>query len=203
MTGARWQWRMGTACAGLLALAVAVAGGPDPARNRWVCQGADGTVVAAWPDEARARASCQERAQAAAGGIFIVVPGTASGAASTVARPVILKPPRCGSPGPCPANLPLSGRRGSWSWVPPTRLENGNIATDLSHFAMFRQAAGGQPEEVAEISPTVTNVYWGMDTRDANACFWIEAVRVNSAPMPSDRSNRICIDADGQLLPRA
>jgi hypothetical protein len=42
-----------------------------------------------------------------------------------------------------------------------------------------------------------------MDTRDANACFWIEAVRVNSAPMPSDRSNRICIDADGMLLPRA
>ena len=58
-------------------------------------------------------------------------------------------------------------------------------------------------EPVAEISPKVTNVFWGMDTRDANACFWIEAVRVNSAPMPSDRSNRICIDADGQLLPQA
>lgn len=194
-------------CSALLAaasaVAVAIAGGPDPASNRWTCQGADGTVVAAWPDEERARLSCQERAQASAGGIFIVVPASASAAPAIVARPVVLKPPKCESPGPCPAKLPLAGRRGSWSWIPPTRLENGNIATDLSHFAMFRQAAGGKPEQVAEISAKVTNVYWGMDTREANACFWIEAVRVNSAPMPSDRSNRICIDADGQLLPRA
>jgi hypothetical protein len=191
------------ACGALLVFAVAVTGHTDPPGNQWLCEGADGTVVAAWPDEERARLSCRDSAQAAAGGIFIVVPASASGATVTVARPVILKRPRCTSPGPCPANLPPSGRRGSWSWIAPTQLENGNIATDLSHFAMFRQAAGGRPEEVAEISATVTNVYWGMDTRDANACFWIEAVRVNSAPMPSDRSNRICIDADGMLLPRA
>lgn len=176
---------------------------PDPGTVRWTCQGADGTVVAAYPDEAQARATCQERAQAAAGGIFIVAPASDSDAPVTVARPVLLKPPRCVAPGPCPANLPLSGRRGSWSWVPPAALENGNILTDLSHFAMFRQAFGGQPEEIAEISAKVTNVYWGMDTRDANACFWIEAVRVNSAPMPSDRSNKICMDADGKLLPQA
>lgn len=194
---------MSAARGALLLLAVAVAGRADPASNRWTCQGADGTVIAAWPDEDRARASCRDRAQAAAGGIFIVVPAAASPAPITVPRPVVLKRPGCASPAPCPANLPLSGRRGSWSWVAPTRLENGNIATDLSHFAMFRQAAGGKPEEVAQISAKVTNVYWGMDTRDANACFWIEAVRVNSAPMPSDRSNRICIDADGRLLPRA
>lgn len=199
----RWQFRVGVACGALLVAVLAVAARPDAAGAGWICQGADGTVVSAHPVEADARASCRGRAQAAAGGIFIVVPASATGVAVTVTRAVLLKSPECLAPGPCPADLPLSGRRGSWSWVPPTRLENGNIRTDLSHFVMYRQAFGGQPEQVAEISAKVTNVFWGMDTRDANACFWIEAVRVTSAPMPSDRSNRLCIDAAGQLLPQA
>lgn len=176
---------------------------PGPPGNRWICQGADGTFVSAHATDADARASCQRRAQAAAGGIFIVVAAGSTAMPMTTAPPVVVKLPACTAPGACPATLPLSGRRGSWSWVPPARLENGNIQTDLVRFEMYRQAFGGPPERVADISAKVTNLYWGMDTRDANACFWIQAVRVNSAPMPSDRSNRICMDAEGQLLPQA
>jgi len=203
MGGPHSKFLLGVGCGALLLSGLAVVAAPGPASAGWLCRGADGTVVSAHPAAAEAMASCQDRAQSAAGGIFFVVPASAADDPVTVTQPVVMKAPKCAAPGPCPANLPLSGRRGSWSWVPPTRLENGNIATDLAYFAMFRQPFAGEPEPVAEISPKVTNVFWGMDTRDANACFWIEAVRVNSGPMPSDRSNRICIDADGQLLPQA
>lgn len=201
MGGSKSKLLLGIGCGALLVCGLAVAA-PRPGAG-WLCRGADGTVVSAHPAAAEAMASCQERAQSAAGGIFFVVPASAADEPVSVSEPVVMKASKCEAPGPCPANLPLSGRRGSWSWVPPTRLENGNIATDLAYFAMYRQPFAGEPEPVAEISPKVTNVFWGMDTRDADACFWIEAVRVNSAPMPSDRSNRICIDAKGQLLPQA
>lgn len=190
----------------LLHITVAVAGltvtgFPAAAGEAWHCAGADGTLVSIHPDENAARESCQRRAQAAAGGIFLVAPASAGG--TPVAKPVAPKSLPCRANGTCLANLPLSGRLGSWSWVAPTQLEKGDIHTDLVRFAMMRQPVGGEPEEVAEISAKVTNVFWGMDIRDANACFWIEAVRIHSAPMPSDRSNRICLDADGQLLPKA
>ncbi|MEO7385820.1 MAG: hypothetical protein ABIX37_02660 [Gammaproteobacteria bacterium] len=191
-------------CGALLIAAVASAGRPKPVTERWACQGTDGTVVATHPDESHARASCQERAQGEAGGVFIVVPVAAVDTPTVkVPAPVVLKTRPCDAPGPCTATLPLSGRRGSWAWTPPTQLENGNIVTDLTHFSMFRQPFDGKPEEIAVISPKVTNVFWGMDTRDANACFWIEAVRVNSKPMASDRSNRICLNEAGDLLPQA
>jgi len=183
--------------------ALLLAGGAPAAPAEWLCQGADGTVVSAHPDEAAARASCRDRAQAAAGGIFIVVPADAASVPASAVRPVELKPAPCWPAGLCADRPPLSGRRGSWSWVPPTRLENGDIRTDLAHFTMYRQAVGGAPEAIAEISAKVSNVYWGMDIRDANACFWIQAVRLRGTPMPSDSSNRVCIDAAGQLLPRA
>ena len=168
----------------------------------WICQAANGTVVSSHARQDEARASCTERARAEPGGIFIVLPGASDGATASIPKPVVLKSPECRPPKPCPANLPLSGERGIWSWVAPTRLEKGNIFTDLSHFVMYRQPVGGKPEVFADIDGKATNLIWGMDTRDANACFWIEAVRVNSAAMPSDRSNSICMDAQGRPLPK-
>jgi len=171
------------------------------ATDRWICKGADGAFVSGHLRQADAQASCLSRAKAVDGGIFLVVPVSSYQPGASLDRPVVLKTRKCAGPGPCPAEISVSGIRGGWSWLAPTRLENGNLLTDLSHFAMYRQPFGGEPEVFAEINGKVTNLIWGMDTRYANACFWITAVRVNSAAMPSDTSNRICIDASGQPLP--
>lgn len=106
-------------------------------------------------------------------------------------------------PVPEPGGQPLAAHQGTWRWVPPTRLEDGNIATDLEYFAMYRQAPGGKPEKIVEIHDLAAAHEWRMDTGQAGACFWFVAVRKpgSSSPMPSDRSNVICLDERGQPLP--
>jgi len=203
MTLSRIAMLLQMAAALSLVVATSTAAPASPAGSAgWICQAADGTLISAHARQDEARASCTEHARAEAGGIFIVLPGVSEEARASSPQPVVLKSPECQPPKPCPANLPLSGQRGIWSWVAPTRLEKGNIFTDLSHFVMFRQPVGGKPEGFADIDGKATNLIWGMDTRDANACFWIVAVRVNSAAMPSDRSNSICMDAQGRPLPK-
>ncbi|MEZ5566039.1 MAG: hypothetical protein R3F24_11180 [Gammaproteobacteria bacterium] len=93
---------------------------------------------------------------------------------------------------------------GTWRWVPPQRLENGNIATDLDHFVMYRQAPGEMPAVFAKIHDLQKPQQWTMGTDQAGACFWFVAVRKpgSSTPMPSDKSNVICLDDQGQPLPR-
>lgn len=101
-------------------------------------------------------------------------------------------------------NQPLVADQGTWRWVPPARLENGNIATDLAYFAMYRKAPGGDAEMIAEFHDVAKAHEWHMGTDQAGACFWFVAVRKpdSSPPMPSDRSNVVCLDDRGQPLPR-
>lgn len=96
-----------------------------------------------------------------------------------------------------------SARVGVWEWVAPTRLENGDIMTDLSHYLIYRQPAGGQPTVWAQIMAPVVRAILPMGPEHWGGCFWITAVRKpgTSPPVESDRSNTICMDAQGQPLP--
>lgn len=99
--------------------------------------------------------------------------------------------------------LSNSSEYGTWTWVPPTKLENGNILTDLSHFLIYRQPLG-QPAGVwAQVDKSIPRLITRMGPADFNACFWMTAVRKpgTSPAVESDKSNTICMDSRGQLLP--
>ena len=182
-------------------LATTVIAAPDTT-DGWACQSMDGTVIFVHTQKEQAIAGCATRARAVKGGIYLVVPASTGSAAPAGRKPLVMKGAPCKSES-CPAESRATGIQGSWFWSPPTRLENGDIHTDLSHFLMYRQSPGADPEVFAEISGDVATLIWGMDIRYANACFWIVAVRTRSAAMRSDSSDRICIDRNGQPLPEA
>lgn len=96
-----------------------------------------------------------------------------------------------------------SSRTGVWEWVAPTKLENGDILTDLSHYLIYRQPSGGQPVVWAHIEAAATRAILPMGPEHYGACFWVIAVRqpATSPAVASDKSNSICMDAQGQPLP--
>ena len=95
--------------------------------------------------------------------------------------------------------------QGIFTWEAPTTLENGNILTDLDHYLLFRQAGVAPATVVAQIDGRAKKLLIPMTTTDFGACFWFVSVRkpATSPPVASDKSNSICLDANGLTIPKA
>lgn len=103
--------------------------------------------------------------------------------------------------------LANSSQYGLWTWVAPIALENGNILTDLSHYLVYRQPivtppmAPQEPTVWAQVDGKAKKLFMRMGAPDYGACFYVVAVRKNALAKPSDKSNTICLDAQGLPLP--
>lgn len=99
------------------------------------------------------------------------------------------------------AKIVASSGVGVWTWIAPTMLENGDILTDLSHYNVYRQRIPEAPTVWAQVDAKATRFIIPMGPESFDACFWVTAVRKpgTSPPVESDKSNTVCMDAQGQL----
>jgi len=91
---------------------------------------------------------------------------------------------------------------GTWTWIAPTTLENGDILKDLSHYLMFRQVGTAAPTVWAQIDGRTERYVIAMKPEDFGACFWFKSVRkpATSPEVASDKSNTVCLDAAGRMV---